>query len=882
MGYLERFQNWVGNVAWPSIVNFFSGESGVNDIVVPNPTLPNDFESDDAPGARGVSRSNNNSLSGQSNVARLGQRIPQIYGQVRAFPDLLSSPLYEYIDGIQRIEQFVAFSAGAKSDLIGVEATSIQDEKIGDGDLPVYIKRYSFGDATGPTGGFYREVVTDNAISGTFFKELYTSGNAYKIPMATDTIGAVGFVVTDGEWRIRIRDGLESDRNRQCSKILIAFKYMTSGDKFSIRGVTDTALDGEYTFKAIQITSKPDPSIPANTEIEIVVDETLSSTSFISRDFYVFGENIIGETYYDPVADSFSPVGSAPPVISRLNWRNKINEDQILRMSFFTESGATYGEFSGDRVDGNTGNVVQVDGFCTVYSDGNVIDSFSFSYNANFLGAKGFTVERVINTSTFPDGLITVDIQRLPRLWGVLNGYTDNGNNSVASRAFYPAPFSENRIDWEDGFYIQQVAMYQNIAAPDISNDIVAYKILTSAGGGVRGRSPVGNYNAIYQPRVRTLTNDPLNPVGAYAYSLNFYDHFLEHCLTNGITVDEVDWQTLIGVKNQSVGVGIEPDDNQFSYTFSSNTSPIDQELQTICAAARATLTRERGKYAVRRKCIRNASRVIIGRNMLSTPQITLSPAFDKTYDGITLEFINPDTAQLDSVTYPVSAINPQRIRTAGIRNVLQAKRRAQYEWKSKQYNRFTLTVEVTHEAFDMEVLETVFIQPMTRTNTSLEIHTDWRDAVFCEMLSYEEDVLAGPYPDKITLSESFTYDDYATEQFLRVGLDRNGYSGITGIANVAAIPILSDGSEYVAGARTNVLATNLTSFAALLQEAVRTAGANQIGVKCIVANSSDGQISAYTNTNRWTLIGKQPTQNRSFQLSFVNYDPRVFEYDPY
>ncbi|MGB8665319.1 MAG: phage tail protein, partial [Serratia inhibens] len=48
--------------------------------------------------AAATGESSNNDLTGQTNRARLYKGRPNIYGQVRAYPDLIQEALYEYID----------------------------------------------------------------------------------------------------------------------------------------------------------------------------------------------------------------------------------------------------------------------------------------------------------------------------------------------------------------------------------------------------------------------------------------------------------------------------------------------------------------------------------------------------------------------------------------------------------------------------------------------------------------------------------------------------------------------------------------------------------------------------------------------------------------
>lgn len=73
-------------------------------VLMPKPSIPNGLGSQkDSP---------NNDLTGQTNTARLYQAIPDIYGKIRAFPDLVEPSLSEYVDNVKNITEVMCIGIG--------------------------------------------------------------------------------------------------------------------------------------------------------------------------------------------------------------------------------------------------------------------------------------------------------------------------------------------------------------------------------------------------------------------------------------------------------------------------------------------------------------------------------------------------------------------------------------------------------------------------------------------------------------------------------------------------------------------------------------------------------------------------------------------------
>ncbi|MGL5566416.1 MAG: hypothetical protein ACRDC4_11885, partial [Plesiomonas sp.] len=221
-----------------------------------------------------TSKSSNNSFSGQTNAPRAYQAQPDIFGRVRAYPDIVSPAVVEYVDNNRTLKHYFWITRGSAE----ISYVQYADTDIGD-----YINsQYFVYDNTPiPTviEQFANTAVDNNIIIGV--NEGVGTGNAFTEPVQygnVNTSGSVVFGVNESQGVINVYNDFVSGNSSV--KITYSYKNPFGGD------ATESSTGNIDSITVVPPIASGDPT-------EYVFEVSTGSSGTI------FGADLTGNVYVE-------------------------------------------------------------------------------------------------------------------------------------------------------------------------------------------------------------------------------------------------------------------------------------------------------------------------------------------------------------------------------------------------------------------------------------------------------------------------------------------------------------------------------------------------------------------------------------------------------
>ncbi|HGN8722428.1 TPA: host specificity factor TipJ family phage tail protein [Enterobacter bugandensis] len=582
-------------------------------------------------GAGNSKTSPNNSLKGQTNIARNGEAKPDNFGQIRSFPDLGQESIFEYDNNLKYITELMVFGLGkydvtsvrfSESNLGSMAGASYTIYQPGDV-IPVVNEGYQFDDVDGqevPGLNESDDFPIETATANTVISGVYAGGQiAMKIVKQADfdyfadltfphpvtfTIN-VTYPITGGT---RTEDVTLSGR-------LISFAETNDGS------VVSPVYYYTFTFDNLN-----GPSIP-------IQDATINTTKFILND----NAALIVGPFFSPIPSSqlWLHTNSGLGGNSETNWVVniwKVDNDNNLIPG--TEQTFTYRQ--------------------TTPHD---YMSETFNRTDKLTPAGGF-------------GRYAITFQR-----------TDNSSDA-------------SKLQVEE---IHAVNVRTNVVHAEDSLVMVKVRATENASSG-RDRK----YNALITRHVISYNMTTQQVDFTLRPSRKFADIALFNWLVVGQQPESsIDIYGLYQI--QAEIDAIDPRLGYFDFTFDDEDVSLGSRMETICDAASVSVYDDNGVLSFTRDSKKTSAATIFNRSNTRPGGYSLS--YDMTlpggYDGVEVQYRNPDTNKQDFVRYRISGnsiiertpAKAKKFEMLYVRNRFQADERALRECKRLIYSRMTMQV---------------------------------------------------------------------------------------------------------------------------------------------------------------------------------------------
>lgn len=579
----------------------------------------------------------NNSLKGQTNIARNGEAKPDNFGQIRAFPDLVQESMFEYVKtgdqdpGIKYVTELMCFGLGrydissvrfSESNLgamAGATYTIYQPGEV----IPTVVEGYQFDDVDGqelPGPNESESQPQQSATANTVISGTYSGGQIAMKIVKQDEFDFFKDLPKPSPVKFTINVTYATATGNVTQDVTIF------GNLISCIQSDNGAVINPVYYYTFAFDSLSGPGIPIETA-------TINTTKFI----------LVQNSGVD-VGPFFSPIPSSQLWIhtqSRLAGRNDVTFKVVIWKV----------DDDNNQVPGTT----QTFNYHQSNSNKNVSDTF-------------YRTDKITPASGF--GRYSVTITRT-------NNSTDNSRATVEE--------------------IHAVNIRSNVVHPDDALVMIRVRATENATGS-RDRK----YNALITRHVISYNMTTRQVDYTIRPSRKFADIALHNWLmVGGQSESSIDIYGLYQI--QAEIDAIDPRLGYFDYTFDDEDVSLGSRMETICDAASVTVYDDNGVLSFTRDSKKTSAATIFNRSNTKSDRYSLS--YDMTlpggYDGVEVQFRNPDTNKQDFVRYRIvgnsivegTPTKAKKFEMMSIRNRFQANERALRECKRLIYSRMTMAI---------------------------------------------------------------------------------------------------------------------------------------------------------------------------------------------
>lgn len=619
----------------------------------------------------------NNQVTEQTNIARPMNRIPDIFGEVLSYPDLINPSAFEYIDHIKYITEYMCVSRGYV-DIADMKSGDTLISSIEGSEVTVY-EPYEVPEDI-PITATSNEVASQILSAPNDARVALNSYKVWEYPSSHgvakqvtkyfyasyDESSDVGTISCDesGQW----------DEFSEGDVIYLSDVHILKGSLVPpVSDIQARNLDGAYTIEN-----------KGSKYIE------LSSVSSENANWdWVQSNDKILDTYDGEI---YSPILST----SSLNYFvGPISVPSKNFSEIWLDFQAPQGLLGGSSLDRQISVTIDIE-LMRVFDSANRGNAWSQPY---------------IITKTFTGKT------RDPLFWTVKLG----AGQLVTEGALYDITVrrtsdSDNTTDLDKLTWTRLASIrYVNRVDEDGTTRI---KLLTKATDQVASIQE-RKFNCIATRKVLNIDDNygisgNIKTGNGLIASRKFSDIFAHYALDPKLgarSQSNIDIVALKDIQNDLDAV-FNGEKGEFSFTFDNENTPALEEMRQILDAARCFMTRQGSFISAVRDQAQYVSRALFNRRNKKPNSEIKTIRFNKPVDndGVTLEFYNRSTQENQTISLPQDLpendpnyglpepSNPKKIQSAGIKNYSQAWDRAQYELNRIIYQRVSVETTVTAE----------------------------------------------------------------------------------------------------------------------------------------------------------------------------------------
>ncbi len=639
-----------------------------------------------------TSTSPNNQVSGQTNIARTGEGIPDIKGTIRAYPDLIQSAWYTWEENRRRVRE--RFCIGESS----IAVTEVRDNDTDFDDMTG--STYEVVERAVTTGDIY-PVVVDSISDSILYADNQRALDLDYVYLANN--GGVNYVIVHAVSNQNIQELLQLD----------------SEDDFTISGTGKTEIDKTFTIDKLESIYTDDVivaylAVGPGVEVDVscyfipveVVTDFPDYVSGSCTDMPVFPSGTVS-CFPDYIKNSYDDEGESTGVIGEINtgdstsidvftdWTKLNHKDSTVSFTWYLNLLFPAGLIKNNGDDETIYFQMQARNATTlepslinIIIDGSYVAGSTdviFSISGRTSGELGRTVE-ILQQGPLIDDADKIEF-RIKR-YSLLD--LDVADSYVKiETAYVMNQYDDDKIG--DGFTLLDVD-----AKSDFTNKAQSSRKINCLasrdqwrGIGVWGPAMSTNYNwfsdAIYS---------------------DFVDIFGQARANTMLDLDSL-YTALDGVDSEL---------KEFNYSYDDADISLGQRIHTACNAARVGAYRDGQTWRFFREESKPVTYHFDRRNIAGNSESQMSFRFQKPndHDSVRLSYIDPDDNSELHIERKINDANdgfeegvgvrPLEIDLAGCRNETQAINRAELEIRRLVYQRRTVSERVLDDGLLVDI----------------------------------------------------------------------------------------------------------------------------------------------------------------------------------